>query len=1315
MECDGTDLLTGDEADHIRKGLTDLNKQFLNELTDTSVGYAAYFLKEPIYCHPDSDLPCKADSLNEAVLLVLAALDAGVGKNPTDLVYRALTSSSWTRLTMAVLAAILRGHMRSPTNTANFKGSTYINETPDKFPIHPSLSRPTTEGGAIICMAEQLAGQLDFKRNRTFTDIYNKVWSAGAGAAEKLALNRLQALAQPSKNTIERTVSKAKKDLYSSTCVSMEANLHIRSEIEDKVRVEMFNVLNKEAFDNIEEWRESYKTEMLAAMRSAIGTTATVAPTNSQLVRNSEEAIRDEVNKRLTLIKEQTATIELEQWKNEYLNSAKLEFLDNEAAKLGYGIVRIADSIDRQGRPPKKANTGEKRTRSGSRSSRPPSPDPLTPPRLHLMDLEKTPTSTPVKGERTATYQGNRHKRDTASPTPLTSLLPSLPPVLDLPVSAMPREVTLKEQPPNPPMEEDLPEQLSQPRVPVIVYPAEHNLRSRPPHSMADTLARLTEPIVNITDINEPVPMERDYHGDLENRAFEIHGRLPGVSASMHAPSNRAAEEDPPALPSLSPQPSTQLSAEALNGVHPSVVQLFNHLQATLTTSFNNIFTRLDNQDRTITELSKAKDPRRKSRSTTPAPSAAPQEGGSLNAPPPSLPTHTSSSASAAEPITPTNVTKQGVEPVPLRRPGPPPVPRNTRPQTLIPPSAPPTTWNKIATQGTFHTNANIAQFAKNAAATQGRTTSGKRIPGKSDSQTSPHTTQVTVVRGRGITDEALESAVFMTPPEVIVQAARSQAERIAKNSITLLHGRWSINPKSHNFVYTIAGNIPYDFIYTFRNALIGPLQVGDLVPNKGWTYAQLRNVPTSDSDGVVFSPDTLLNEIRRNAAFANTIFCTAPHWQANPANVANYPSSTVTMAYVDETGTQTEAAKRGGIYMFNTQVRFVPTGDHPSITQCGRCHEIGHHTDTPACPLPKNAVRCYICGGSHIGTQHSFHCTGPHKTAGKCDCGFKCLLCKGKHHARARNCPVRGGFPPPTLATTGSPPSKPLTAAERKAEEKDTTTTQRDEGFTKVEPKRLSRNKRAALKRANTINKANASIPGSSSFARIDDLDDPAPAPDTHPDDIIFPHSDMLAGPDETFVAFQNACSGQGEEKERNLRLANAAWGGSEEDTMLTNLASLPARYAVKHNLPLTDAATRERMISGLQSIDADTYINTMANKWGGCFPLNFTVEQLPTFVRFACEDDETPPAPQSTTPSNDHTGPYDPLNPQETKMYTILLLRTGDVLLHNQRIPFELTSERVKHILSYAGSSLNMDNIQETILNDFATRAPTSPGTWN
>jgi len=64
---------------------------------------------------------------------------------------------------------------------------------------------------------------------------------------------------------------------------------------------------------------------------------------------------------------------------------------------------------------------------------------------------------------------------------------------------------------------------------------------------------------------------------------------------------------------------------------------------------------------------------------------------------------------------------------------------------------------------------------------------------------------------------------------------------------------------------------------------------------------------------------------------------------------------------------------------------------------------------------------------------------------------------------------------------------------------------------------------------------------------------------------------------------------------------------------------------------------------------------------------------------------------------------------------MYTILLLRTGDVLLHNQRIPFELTTERVKHILSYAGPSLNMDNIQETILNDFAIRAPTSKGTWN
>ena len=506
-------------------------------------------------------------------------------------------------------------------------------------------------------------------------------------------------------------------------------------------------------------------------------------------------------------------------------------------------------------------------------------------------------------------------------------------------------------------------------------------------------LAQITKPMTNNTTPDDPQPMVWDYHGDLENRAFKIHGRLPGVSTSMHAP-QRVALEDP-LVPTEEPKVITTPPTPFMDSsIHLSILALSNHMQNTLSASFANILTCLDNQDRTIMELSKPKDPckRAPSKSPSDAPIWVPQ-------PTPPIPPAQPPAPASAE--SPANCSVQEGSPSMLRRMGPPPVPWNTHPQTLLLPPPPKVTWNKIATQGAVHMNANIATFSRNAAQSQGCTPSGKCIPGKTSPSPSLNT-QVMVVQGRGLSNKEKEKAIHSTLPEVIVQTACSQIECITANTITLLHGRWSINPKSHNFVYTITGQVSYKNVYTFCNALTGPLLKGDLVPNQGWTYVQLRNIPTSDADSIIFPPEVLLSELRCNTAFADTIFCTVPHWQASLANVANYPSSTITMVYVDEDGKHTNATKTGSIYMFNTQVCFIPTGDHLSITQCRRCHELSHQTNTPACPLPKNAIKCYVCGKSHNGAKHTFHCQGPHKTASKCNCGFKCLLCKGSHHARA-------------------------------------------------------------------------------------------------------------------------------------------------------------------------------------------------------------------------------------------------------------------------------------------------------------------------
>lgn len=104
---------------------------------------------------------------------------------------------------------------------------------------------------------------------------------------------------------------------------------------------------------------------------------------------------------------------------------------------------------------------------------------------------------------------------------------------------------------------------------------------------------------------------------------------------------------------------------------------------------------------------------------------------------------------------------------------------------------------------------------------------------------------------------------------------------------------------------------------------------------------------------------------------------------------------------------------------MFGKRVVFYPTGDKPTLIQCGRCHMLGHNLNSRHCKVPKNAFRCARCGGQHHTDDHDFECKALHSTGGRCDCPAKCILCgRTGHTARSRECPKRGDFRPPTLAT---------------------------------------------------------------------------------------------------------------------------------------------------------------------------------------------------------------------------------------------------------------------------------------------------------
>ncbi|KAH9175645.1 hypothetical protein EDB89DRAFT_2066545 [Lactarius sanguifluus] len=98
------------------------------------------------------------------------------------------------------------------------------------------------------------------------------------------------------------------------------------------------------------------------------------------------------------------------------------------------------------------------------------------------------------------------------------------------------------------------------------------------------------------------------------------------------------------------------------------------------------------------------------------------------------------------------------------------------------------------------------------------------------------------------------------------------EIDRLSGGKVSLLSGNWSHNKdkRVHNFVYTFKGRVPFADLYPLRDVLTKPLLTGHLVPNDGWTHAQLRDVVTSLDDGVLFSNTRLAQELRRNPALEN-------------------------------------------------------------------------------------------------------------------------------------------------------------------------------------------------------------------------------------------------------------------------------------------------------------------------------------------------------------------------------------------------------------------------------------------------------------
>ncbi|KAI9429448.1 hypothetical protein H4582DRAFT_2149692 [Lactarius indigo] len=288
--------------------------EFVRDIPELMIGYANFYLKSDLPMRNGHSFPLDQDYLNLCFETTLTALDAGTALKDGETAVTGLTPQAWYRLVMASLSSIIRGMLRSPAYVK--AGTKSLNFSPDSFIISNKLDRPLTEGGAVMLMAQQLAGMVESNRNhpdKSFPKSYYErqleLLKEGLRKAAEQQHKLDQMHAPTNANETEATV---KKEIYELTKQEMLSDLRLRAEIQDKVREELYKTFQEDACRNIEEWRLTYHRELMDALRQDVANSKiqtgtdkgkSKAPpppvTMSQALQEAEPAIRAEVRRRV--------------------------------------------------------------------------------------------------------------------------------------------------------------------------------------------------------------------------------------------------------------------------------------------------------------------------------------------------------------------------------------------------------------------------------------------------------------------------------------------------------------------------------------------------------------------------------------------------------------------------------------------------------------------------------------------------------------------------------------------------------------------------------------------------------------------------------------------------------------------------------------------------------------------------------------------------------------------------------------------------------------------------------------------------------
>ena len=191
----------------------------------------------------------------------------------------------------------------------------------------------------------------------------------------------------------------------------------------------------------------------------------------------------------------------------------------------------------------------------------------------------------------------------------------------------------------------------------------------------------------------------------------------------------------------------------------------------------------------------------------------------------------------------------------------------------------------QVATANAMKQQDKAQGFRVAASSAQNRKASG--TPRRGQAITPQGATEVTIIRYGSINDAAKEGALRARHPVTFVEQAQRALNQLSHHPPVILKGRWSTtSATTGNFVFTLSGTYSPEFVHNICESLCEPFP-GEcaVVPTEGWTWAQLRQVPIQDDDGLIHSCDDLYNALIANPCFQSVLLTVRPSWIGKPEN----------------------------------------------------------------------------------------------------------------------------------------------------------------------------------------------------------------------------------------------------------------------------------------------------------------------------------------------------------------------------------------------------------------------------------------------